>query len=73
MCSKTNPCTLSLTNSGRRFITDGGIFALVFLFLLYLPIGDIAVSWKWIYMWCITIVILLQVVEKSPEEKYKVV
>jgi len=73
MCSEMKPCIRSRSNDKCQFITDVGIFALAFPFPLLLPFGAIAVSWKWIYIRNIIIMIQLHVAEGSPEGKYKVV
>jgi len=44
MSSEMNLFIRSQSNDKRRFITDVGIFALVFPFPLLLPLGAIAVS-----------------------------
>jgi len=59
MCSEMNPFIRSQSKDSRRFITNVGIFALAFPFPLQLPFGAIAVSWKWIYIWNISIMIQL--------------
>jgi len=73
MYSELYPCILPRSNDKRRYITNVGIFALAFPFPLLLPFGDIAVSWKWIYIRNISIITQLHVVEGSPEEKLEVV
>jgi len=55
-----NPFIRSRSNNRREFITDVGIFALVFPFSLLLPFPAIAVSWKWIYIRNVSIMIQLQ-------------
>jgi len=75
MCSEMNSIIWSQSNNRCWFINHVGIFALAVAFPSpwRLPFGDIAVSWKWIYIRGITIMIRLHVSEASPEGTYKVV
>jgi hypothetical protein len=70
-----NSFILFWSNDRRQFITDDGSFALADAshFPLQLPFGAIAVSQKWIYIWAISIMVQLHIVEASPAETYKVV
>jgi len=75
MCSEMNLFIWSRSNDRRRFITDVSIFALAVAIPIsfQLPFGAISVSWKWIYIRGISIIIQLHVAEASPEGTYKVV
>jgi len=75
MCSKMNLWIRSRSNDCHHFITDVGIFALAvtFPFPLWIRFGAIAVSWKWISVRGVRIIILLHVVEGCGEGTYKVV
>jgi len=72
MCSKMNPFIRSPSKDKSRFLTDVGIFALAFPIPLVLPFGAITVSWQWIYIRHVSIMIQLHVAEGSPDGKYKV-
>ena len=54
-------------------MTHVGIIALAFHFHLWLPFGAIAVSWKWIYIRSVCIMIQLHAAEGNPEGTFKVV
>jgi len=73
MGSEMNLFIRSQSNNRRWFITNVGISTLAFPFSFWLPFVAIAVSWKWIYIWSISIIIQLHVAEGSQEGKYKVV
>ena len=70
MCSEMNPFIRSQSNDRHWFITDVSIISLAFPFPLLLPFGAIAVSWKWIYIQNVSIMIQLHVAEGSPEGKW---
>jgi hypothetical protein len=67
---RDEPLIRSQSNDNLQFITDVGIFALAFPVPLLLPFGAIAVSWKWIYIRNVSIMIQLHVAERSPDGKW---
>jgi len=72
MISEMNPGIRSQSNDRCQFITDVGISALAFRFPFQLLFDDIAVSWKWIYIQSVSIMIQLHVAEATAEGKYTV-
>ena len=74
MSTEMNSCEWSRSYTRRCLITDVGMFAraVAFPFRLGLLFGAIAVSWKWIYIRGISIMIQSHVTEGSPEGTFKV-
>ena len=73
MCSEMTLFLQSRSNHRHRFMTDVGSFGPSFRFPLWMPFGVMAVSWKWIYIRSISIMIQLHIAEGNPERMYKVV